>query len=49
MYCRLEDIDETVIGIHNYIKHHVVFMGHLFEYSKNTHGQKLVEKLSSLL
>ena len=49
MYCRLEDIDETVISIHNYIKHHVVFMGNLFKYSKNTHGQKLFEKLSLLL
>ena len=45
MYCRLEDIDETVIGIHNYIKHHVFFMGNLFKYSKNTHGQKLFEKI----
>ena len=49
MYCRLEEIDETFIGIHNYIKHHVVFMGNLFKYSKNTHGQILFEKLSLLL
>ena len=33
MYCRLDDIDETVIGpgIHNYIKHHVALMGILFK------------------
>ena len=31
MYCRLDDIDETVIGIHNYIKHHIVLMGILFK------------------
>ena len=49
MYCRLEDIDEPVIGIHNYITLHVVFVGNLFKYSKNTHGQKLFEKLSLLL
>ena len=41
MYCRLEAIDEAVIGTHDYIKHHFVFMGNLFIYSKNTLGQKL--------
>ena len=27
MYCRLDTLDETVIDMHNNIKHHVLFMG----------------------
>ena len=39
MYCRLEALEKNVIGIHNYIKYHVVLMGNVSKYSKNTSGK----------
>ena len=43
MYCRLEALDKNVISKHNYINHHVVFMGNVFKYSKNTSGKNCLK------